>query len=312
MYLDPEVKKRILEKKKILDKYRPFPKLILERLHTQTIIEWTYNSNAIEGNTLTLKETALILNQGITIKGKSLREHYEATNHKKAIEYLEKLVKDKKNPTEKEILEIHKIILTNIDEQYAGVYRDQTVRILGARAIPPSPLKVPDKMKEFYKWLKTNPEKLDIIEFAALAHYKLVEIHPFIDGNGRTSRLLMNLLLMQKGFPPAVILMNDRMKYYSALNEANVGKFEHFVLVIAQSIERSLGLYLEAIEPKKTKKDQQKEYISLTEASKLCSYSQEYLSLLARKGKIHAIKQGRNWLTTAEAIQEYIAQHKRG
>lgn len=308
MFLDEKIRKRILEKKKMLDKHRPFPKLILERLHEQTIIEWTYNSNAIEGNTLTLKETALILRQGITIKGKSLREHYEAKNHEKAIKCLEDLVKKRAILDEDALLTIHKLILTDIDGEFAGIYRNQSVRILGARLIPPSPLKVPLKMKEFYRWLKYNPEKLDVIEFSALAHYKLVEIHPFIDGNGRTARLMMNLFLMQKGFPPAIILKNDRKKYYDALNKANMGDFEAFVLVVAQAVERSLGLYLEAIEPKTKASDEDKEYILLSEAAKHCQYSQDYLSLLARRGKLHAIKKGRNWLTTIEAVENYIEE----
>lgn len=142
--------------------------------------------------------------------------------------------------------------------------------------------------------IKNNLDNLDIIEFSALAHYKLVEIHPFIDGNGRTARLMMNLFLMQKGFPPAIIMKNDRKKYYAALNKANLGDYKSFVLVVAQAIERSLGLYLEAIEPKTKKSDEKKEYILLTEASLHCKYSQEYLSLLARKGKLHAIKKRRD------------------
>lgn len=306
MYLDPEIKKRLFQKKKILDQNRPFPKVILERLHEQFVIEWTYNSNAIEGNTLTLQETALVLREGITIHGKSLREHFEATNHKAAIFELENMVRSQKPFTEEMLLELHRIILTNISGQYAGAYRKENVRIIGARLIPPSPLKVPLLMKDFFSWLHKNPDRLDIIELSALAHYQFVAIHPFIDGNGRIARLLMNLLLMQKGFPPAVVLKNDRKKYYRALNKANMGNMKPFVFLMAQAIERSLGLYLEAIEPRTKPSDMQKEYISLQEATKHCPYSQEYLSFLARTGKIHAIKKDRNWYTTVESLKHYI------
>ncbi|MFH1790108.1 MAG: Fic family protein [bacterium] len=307
MYLLKEVLDRLRQKKKKLDSFRPFSKSVLNRLREQFVIEWTYNSNGIEGNTLTLRETALVLREGITVRGKTLKEHTEATNHKKAIEFVENFVVKKSGLTEKILLDIHGIVLSDIDDEYAGIYRNQNVRILGARVIPPNPLKIQRLMDEFFKWLNNNSDKLHIIEQVALAHYKLVKIHPFIDGNGRTSRLIMNLLLMQKGYPPAVILKNDRKKYYSTLNEANMGRFKPFVLFVAQSIERSLGLYLEAIEPKINKKQVDlTEYISLMDASKICNYSQEYLSLLARRGKIHAIKRNRNWLITKESIEEYI------
>ena len=305
-YLDPAIAARIIEKKKILDQYRPFPKPILERLREQFIAEWTYNSNAIEGNTLTLRETMLVLERGITVKGKSLREHFEVTNHRAAIFELEKMIQSKEAISEDSILRLHAHILDNIDDRYAGVYRRENVRILGARHIPPSPFKIPDLMKDFFTWLNENPEQLSIIELAAVAHYKFVSIHPFIDGNGRTGRLFMNLLFMQYGFPPAVILVTDRHKYYDVLNEANLGDLKPFVRFIAQSVERSIGLYLEAIEPITDESQMGKEYILLREAAKNSPYSQEYLSLLARRGKIHAIKKGRNWYTTKETLEEYI------
>ena len=307
MYLSKNVLNRLKQKKSKLDSFRPFSKSILNRLREQFIIEWTYNSNGIEGNTLTLRETALVLREGITVRGKTLKEHTEATNHKKAIEFVEKFVVNKKGLTEKILLNLHGIVLSDIDDEYAGIYRNQNVRILGARVIPPNPLKIQRLMNEFFSWLNKNTDKLHIIEQVALAHYKLVEIHPFIDGNGRTSRLIMNLLLMQKGYPPAIILKHDRKKYYRTLNEANLNRLEPFVLFVAQSVERSLGLYLEAIEPKTNRKQVDlTEYISLMDASKICDYSQEYLSLLARQGKIHAIKRNRNWLTTKESIEDYI------
>lgn len=310
-YLDPNIQTRLAEKKKILDQYRPFPKPILERLREQFIIEWTYNSNAIEGNTLTLRETMLVLERGITVKGKSLREHFEVTNHRAAIFELEKIIQVKKKISEESILKLHAHILDNIDDRYAGVYRRENVRILGARLIPPSPYKVPMLMKDFFAWLHENPEKLSVIELAAVAHYKFVSIHPFIDGNGRTGRLFMNLLLMQYGYPPAVILVNDRKKYYDVLNSANLGDIKPFVQFIAQSVERSIGLYLDAIEPKTDESHAGKEYILLKDAAKDSRYSQEYLSLLARRAKIHAIKKGRDWYTTEDTVEDYEIIHSK-
>ncbi len=253
----------------------------------------------------------LVLERGITVKGKSLREHFEVTNHRAAIFELEKIIQVKEKISEESILKLHAHILDNIDDHYAGVYRRESVRILGARLIPPSPYKVPMLMKDFFVWLHENPEKLSVIELAAVAHYKFVSIHPFIDGNGRTGRLFMNLLLMQYGYPPAVILVNDRKKYYNVLNSANLGDIKPFVQFIAQSVERSIGLYLDAIEPKTDESHAGKEYILLKDAAKDSRYSQEYLSLLARRAKIHAIKKGRDWYTTEDTVEDYEIIHSK-
>ena len=312
MYLDNKIQNRVEEKKAKLDSFRPLSKSVLLRLREQFIIEWTYNSNAIEGNTLTLKETALVLREGLTVSGKTLQEHTEATNHKQAIELLEGFVKQKRGFSEKELLALHKIILSNIDEEFAGVYRRQRVRILGASIVLPNPLKIPDLMKEYFHWFSVNKKKIHIIELVALAHYKLVKIHPFIDGNGRTARLIMNLILMQAGYPPAIILKQDRQKYYNTLEKANKDDFKPFVLFVAQSVERSLGLYLESIEIIDDSGSKMKnEYILLGELAKNSRYSQQYLSLLARQGKLHAIKKGRNWLSTEEALRQYIKNRQR-
>ena len=312
MYLNSDILRRIQGKKKRLNSFRPFSKAILNRLREQFIIEWTYNSNAIEGNTLTLRETALVLREGITVKGKTLKEHTETTNHKKAIELLGKFVAKKVKPSEKQLLKLHNIILSDIYDEYAGVYRKERVRILGANVVLPNPAQLPKLMDEYFKWLNKNKKKLDVVELSALAHYKLVAIHPFIDGNGRTARLFTNLLLMQKGYPPAIILKADRNKYYDTLEKANNGNLKPFVSFVAQALERSLGLYLEAVEPQGKKTHEVKnEYLTLSELSKKCSYSQEYLSLLARQGKLHAIKKGRNWLSTKEALDEYVKNRKR-
>lgn len=304
-YLNLKILKRIEEKKRVLDKSRPLPKSVLEKLREQIIVEWTYNSNAIEGNSLTLRETRLVLEQGITVAGKSLREHFEATNHRDAILFLEKLIK-KRGIKESDILKIHQIISRNIEKEFAGKYRKGLVRILGAKKLPPNYLKVPKLMKELYQWISKNPEKLTIIELAALVHYKFVAIHPYYDGNGRTARVLMNLLLMQKGYPAVVILRNDRKRYYNALHKADEGNYKLFVLLMAISVERSLDLYLRAI------RDKAGERIELlSKLAKKTVYGQEYLSLLARQGKLAAVKEGRNWYSSLEAVKEYKEKRER-
>jgi len=296
-------------KKRELDRYRPLSSGIVAKLREQFTIEWTYNSNAIEGNTLSLQETELVINRGLTIGNKSLKEHFEAINHKEGIELVERFVDKKKDLDESFIKDLHKIILKNIDDRSAGIYRTSNVRILGAVHIPPNSLKIPRLVDEFLDWYYENKYLLPIPELAAYVHYKFVCIHPFVDGNGRTSRLLMNLILMQNGYPPAVILNIDRKKYYRVLKMADLDRPQEYIDFIGRSIERSLIIYLNSIKPV-SKETEHQGYISLKEATKYCSYSLEYLSLLARQGKIPAVKFNRNWMTTIEAIESYLSNKK--
>lgn len=297
---------RIQKKKKRLDKLRPLSKSILKKLKHDLSLEWTYNSNAIEGNTLTLQETRLVLEEGITIKGKSLREHFEAKNHEKAIVHLELIVQQKARITENHILQLHKLVLDGIEEDFASRYRNGQVRIIGANFIPPSGLKVPELMTEFVQELNTQRNKKNDIELATFTHHRFVWIHPFFDGNGRTARLLMNIILMQAGYPPAVILKNDRKKYYEALNRANKNDYEKLELLISQAIERSLDMYLSVFDPA----SKLEEYLPLSMLAPNSPYSAEYLGLLARRGLIDAYKEGRNWVSTKKAIDEYINSQK--
>ncbi|MEZ4752992.1 MAG: Fic family protein [Bdellovibrionota bacterium] len=299
--MNENIIKRIESKKKLLDSKRPLPKVILNRLKIELSLEWTYNSNAIEGNTLSLQETRLVLEEGLTIKGKKLREHFEAKNHEKAIHYIEKLVKPKYKLSEKDIFEVHRLVLENIEDEFCGRYRNGQVRILGANFVPPNHLKIKNQICELISSVNTNPSNLSFLELISRFHHKFVWIHPFFDGNGRTARLLMNLLFMKYGYPPAIILKNDRKKYYKALNEANNDEYESLILLIAQSLERSLDLYLSSIGVIK-----EDEYVPLSKLANKFPYSQEYLSLLARQGKIDAYKDSRNWLSTEKAIRDYI------
>ncbi|KKL20795.1 hypothetical protein LCGC14_2451900 [marine sediment metagenome] len=246
--------KEILLKKRKLDSKGPLPSELLHNLDEWFRIELTYSSNAIEGNTLTRQETALVVEKGITVGGKSLKEHLEATNHAKAIDWIKKLSKRKiTSITEKDILDIHAIILDGIDNSNSGFYRRVPVRISGSRVISPNPLKIPDLMKKFIKCLKDS-KKLNPIELAAEAHYRLVTIHPFIDGNGRTARLLMNWILLMSGYPIAIIRKEDRLAYINSLEKVQLGgPKDDYLKLIYKAVDRSLDIYLNTIEGKKTK-----------------------------------------------------------
>ena len=299
--MNEKILKRITVKKEQISKLRPLPQAALKRLTSELAIEWTYNSNAIEGNTLTLQETRLVLEQGITVKGKNLREHFEAKNHEKAIQYVEELAQPRYALCEKDILRVHGLVLENIETEFAGRFRNGQVRILGANFIPPNFIKVHGLVKELIVYVNHNPDTLDPIELVARFHHRFVWIHPFFDGNGRTARLLMNLILMKFGYPPAIILKNNRKQYYRALNVANKGSYDPFILLMAQALERTLDLYLECSGVLGSD-----EYVPLSVLANKFPYSQEYLSLLARQGKIDAHKKARNWLATEQSVSDYI------
>lgn len=310
MILNQDIYQRIIEKKKILDGLRPLSKSLVGRLRDQIIIEWTYNSNAIEGTSLSLKETQLIIEQGLTIKGKSLKEHFEAKNHKDAILFVENLVNEKKFQISQLLIrQIHQLVMKEIDDEWAGKYREVEVKITGTKFVPPDPVAVPVKMRQLEQWLQNKENSRELIDYSALAHYKLVEIHPFIDGNGRSARLLMNLILMNQGFPPTVILKNDRQKYYQTLDLAHKGKIKPFVDFIGRNVERSLTWYLEAVVPGKEKQATDKWQL-LSQLAEKTPYSQEYLSLLARRGKIEAVKKERNWYSNQKAIKQYLNKNQ--
>ncbi|MEP7136933.1 MAG: Fic family protein [Chloroflexota bacterium] len=304
--LESRLLERIERKKDQLDALRPLPVAVVNRLREQILVEWIYNSNAIEGSTVTLQETRLILETGLTIGGKTLREHFEVTNHRDAIQYVEELVADQTKLTPFHVRQIHKLVLTQIDDTSAGNYRTTQVRIAGARHVPPEAWEIPAKMTEWGKWLTHTAASTHPVTLAALAHHRLVEIHPFVDGNGRTARLIMNLILMQNGYPPTVILRTDRQSYYRVLSLADDGKEKSLINFVGRAVERSLTLYLDASKKQTERPSRNIEWISLAIAAQGTPYSQEYLSLLARMGRIDAVKHGRNWLTTREAVQNYM------
>ena len=297
--INKRIHERVLDKKKRLDSHRPISLSLVKRLKEQLCINYTYNSNAIEGNTLTLNETRLVIQEGITIGGKSITEVLEAKNHPEAINFIEDLVSEKREISEDNILGLHKLIMSNIIGD-AGCYRTTGVTIGGAVFNPPPSSEVKPRIDELLEWLRKNPEEYTPIELAAVFHHRFVSTHPFIEGNGRTARLLMNATLMKNGYPfITIVSKNDRPKYLKTLMEADLGNSAPFVNFIARCVEKSLDVYLEALEEPKI--------LSLSEAAKMTSYSQEYLSLLARKGSLGAHKQGRNWVISKKDLDRYLA-----
>ena len=236
------------KKKKQIDEKRPLSKYTINNIRDELLLQWTYNSNAIEGNTLTLRETKVVLEDGFTIGGKTLTEHLEVVNHKEAIFYIEDIVNEEEPLSEKQIKNIHYLILKGIDDEKAGVYRERKVIISGASHTPPPPYQLKSKMEGLISWYRNVGSKLHTVERAAKLHTDFVNIHPFVDGNGRTARLLLNFELMKEGYPPAIIRTEDRRDYYEALDKAaTTGDYDDFIRMVRDAVERSLDLYLDLI-----------------------------------------------------------------
>ncbi len=234
-------------KKNKLDQARPLPIHSVKSLLNHVLIDWTYNSNAIEGNTLTISETKVVL-EGMTIGGKTMREHLEVINHRDAINFLEEVVQKNERLTEWTIKSIHRLVLKGIQEDNAGVYRKENVVIGGASHRLPDHVIVPELMEQFISKVENEWSTIHPVERAAKVHAEFVKIHPFIDGNGRTSRLLMNYELMKAGFPPAVIKAIDRARYYDALDLAHTtGDHEPFIQLVSNSVNESLDLWLSVV-----------------------------------------------------------------
>ncbi len=217
--------------------------------------ELAYTSNAIEGNTLTRKETRLVIEENLTSSSKPLKNYIEAVNHAKAFCKILELTENKFNCDEKLILEIHKIILTGLDDTNAGFYRTCRVRIAGSNTILPNPLKVPALMDDFCKWLSENIKNEPIT--AITAHLKLVSIHPFTDGNGRTARLLMNALLLKYGYAPIIVRPTDRKKYLSAIENYQIKNNEEaYTKLMLRILNRSMKIAINMFEIENMNKEQ--------------------------------------------------------
>ncbi len=247
LLISHDAQKRLNEKLDELNKARPLPQSALKNLKDKFEIDITYNSNAIEGNTLTLRETWLVVRKGITIGGKTLQEHLEAKNHVEALHYLFDLVNRKRKIKEEDILELHKLVLDKIDPENAGKYRNVQVYISGSAHLPPAASEVAQLMKEVVKQLNNKDKKSKAVESASKVHYLTAKIHPFTDGNGRLARLLLNLRLMRSGFPPVVLHKIERKSYYSGLEKADDGDLYPLTALVVKNVEKSLDIYLSVV-----------------------------------------------------------------
>ena len=231
-------------KKKELDARRPLTEGEVERLGEQFIVEYTYNSNAIEGNTLTLRETDMVL-RGLTINQKPLKDHMEAVGHKEAFEFVSELTKNNVQMSESIIKQIHYLVLADKKDD-RGVYRRVPVRIMGAKHEPVQPYLIQPQMEQLMINYAESTEH--IVTKLARFHIEFENIHPFIDGNGRTGRLLVNFELMKAGFPPIDIKFTDRIAYYNAFDEYHVKQnLAAMEKLFAGYINERLDMFLEIL-----------------------------------------------------------------
>ncbi len=220
--------KRIDALKVRIDGHRPIDAPMLKQIREYFRIGMTYSSNALEGNSLTETETKIVIEDGITIGGKPVKDHLEALGHADAYDLLFRLAKGQ-SITEANVKELHRLFYYRIDAKQAGKYRKQRVIITGTDFIPPAPERIPELMNSFIAGIPETRTKHHPVEFSAIIHKELVTIHPFIDGNGRAARLLMNLALLQAGYPPAIIPPILRRDYLDTLNKTHKGDDRPFI-----------------------------------------------------------------------------------
>jgi Fic family protein len=242
-----ELLNRIDKLKAELDGFRPFEGNLLKQIRDYYKIGLTYTSNALEGNSLTESETKVLLEDGLTVGGKPIRDYYEATGHAEAYEHVFALAKNKL-VTQQDIQQIHHLFYRQIDRTNAGMYRRESIVISGSHYPTPPPESVPSLMQDFEIWLAAKQDILHPVEYAALAHKEFVFIHPFIDGNGRVARLLMNLCLLRKGFTVAIIPPVLRAEYITLLEKAHTND-KPFIRFIAESVMESQKELLHLISP---------------------------------------------------------------
>jgi len=297
-----QLAERINLKRAQLDQHRPLSLDVLRYLHDDLRVVLTYHSNAIEGNTLNLRETRLVIEEGLTIGGHTLREHLETANHAQAFDYLEQLAQGNAPLDATAVLSLHRLVMKELVAQ-AGQLRSLAVQIRGSNWTPPPARQVPQLLNEWLTWLAGAGLAYPAIERAAIAHVQFEAIHPFMDGNGRTGRLLLNLMLLSEGYPPAVLLRQWRGDYLAALEAAQVhGKYRAIINLVGRAVEEGLEIYLGAVD------EAAEPLLPLTELAAEFGYDLNYLGRLAREGRLAATKRAGRWYARRRAIADYKAQ----
>lgn len=297
--MDPRLERRIAEKRAALDRQRPLPLAILAKLADDLRVRLTYHSNAIEGNTLDLGETQLVIAHGITIGGHSLKEHMEAVNHAAAYDFILDLARREAELDEAALLHLHALIMHDLIGP-PGAYRRGAVFISGSEHRPPHHSQVPELMADWFTWVSGAGRDYPPVIRAALAHEMLLAIHPFLDGNGRTARLVLSLHLMRAGYPVALLLQGWRLSYIRALEQAHHGRYNPLVNVIGRAAEAGLDLYLEACDalPDELRRP-------LREVAEECGMDAGYLGWLLRAGRVAGAKRGGRWYVSTAAVRRY-------
>jgi Fic family protein len=301
--LDTRLARRLTAKKAELDGYRPLPNSTVQRLYGDLRVLLTYHSNAIEGNTLSLRETQMVIEHGLTVRGHPLREYLEATNHAEAFDYLTRLAEGKETLSLDTIVALHRLVMKGIDDENTGRFPNGPVYIRGARIVPSPASEVTGLLKEWLKWQQGPGQQYEPVVRAAIAHHDFEVVHPFFDGNGRTGRLLMNLMLMQEGYPPALLRQDWRVSYLQALDSATTGNYSPLSNLVGRAVEGGLDLYLEAC-----RQEQHDLYQPLAKLAEPSGFTTDYLGWLVRQGRLQAIKRNGRWYSTLAAINQYKAE----
>ncbi len=228
---------------------RPLSPESVESLAAAWDVRMVYESNSIEGNSLTLRETELVLSKGVTVSGKPLKDHLEAVNLALAWDRVKALAQPASSLTERDLLDLHQVLLTRIRDGTNGSYRTYAVRVGGSNHVPPNAVKVPDLMTGLFTGLSAIA---DPVERAARLHHGIASIHPFTDSNGRTARLAMNFILLAAGYPPISIPTDLRQDYHNALEAADSGDFPAFQDFLNTQLHHELGTWLDALETSST------------------------------------------------------------
>ena len=297
--MDPRLERRIAEKKAALDLQRPLPAPIVAKLYDDLRVRLTYHSNAIEGNTLDLSETQLVIEHGMTIGGHTMREHLEALHHADAYALLLELARADAPLDETAIGALHGLALRDLVDT-PGQYRAGAVFISGSEYRPPHHSQVPQLMRDLVDWIAAEGPTYPPIVRAALTHEMFLAIHPFLDGNGRTARLLLNLQLLRDGYPIALLLASWRPRYIRALEQAHHGQYGALVNIIGRAVEAGLDMFLEACAtmPEELQR-------TLRDVAETCDIKPDYLGWLLRAGRIAGQKRAGRWYTSEAAVRRY-------